>query len=45
MNEAIDQLLYNDDAKQKAAKYQKIMQKWDTPEYMQKFFKETFGWS
>ena len=43
INEAIDQLLFNDDAKEKASKYQKVMQKWDTPEYMQKFFKETFG--
>ena len=43
IKETIDRLLFDDEAKEKAARYQKVMQKWDTPEYMQKFFKETFG--
>jgi UDP:flavonoid glycosyltransferase YjiC (YdhE family) len=40
---AIEQLLADPTAQEKAQEYQKFIEAWDTPEHLRKFFCETFG--
>jgi len=39
----IDHLLADPVAKQKAREYQQVVQQWDDPQYLRKFFQETFA--
>ncbi len=41
INGAIEQMLRNEEAKRKAAEFQKVIEKWDSPSYMQGFFNIT----
>ena len=41
--EAIDRMLNNPQAQEKARAYQKVAQEWDSPEYTRRFFCEKFG--
>jgi len=39
----IDRLLADPLAKQKAREYQQVVQQWDDPQHVRKFFQETFA--
>jgi UDP:flavonoid glycosyltransferase YjiC (YdhE family) len=41
--EAIDRLLADKEAQEKARAFQKVVQKWDDPSIVARFFEETFG--
>lgn len=41
--QAIERLLADPTAREKAREYQKVIEAWDTPEHLRRFFGETFG--
>lgn len=43
INGAIEEMLSNEEVKKKAAEFQKVMQEWDSPSYIQNFFDTTFN--
>jgi len=40
---SIDRLLADPVAQEKAREYQKVVEEWDTPQHIRRFFCETFG--